>query len=204
MWFLFWSTTLVGAVVTLIVGMLMRLIDPEVGLLNMEATGFNALTMLLAGLLFGVFSQLGFFAYLTINYLALGMLRRKLYWNALQAYCTLFAIGGFGYKLYQSRVEHQSNVFFWLLPLLLALAAAGVSYYKSKQTNFSAFMPTMFLLFVGTMIEAWPSMSEDSNPLTIIFMVAPLFVCNSYLIMLLHRIVNTEKADSAVDAKTAV
>ncbi|MFB9329485.1 KinB-signaling pathway activation protein [Paenibacillus aurantiacus] len=204
MWFLLWSTTLIGAGITVVVGSIMQMFDHEFGFMDMKSTGFNILNMALAGLLFGVFSQLGFFAYLTINYLALGMLRKKYLWNTLQAYCTLFAVGGLGYKLHGTSEMHQNNWFFWVLPLALLIASIFVSYLKSKRTNNSAFMPTMFLLFVGTTLEAWPSMGEESNPLTIVFMIAPLFVCNSYLIMQLHRIVNSDKADTAASAGTAL
>ncbi|UVI29780.1 KinB-signaling pathway activation protein [Paenibacillus spongiae] len=205
--FLFWSTAAVGAVVTIIIGTIMQWTDASFGFMGLEAAGFNALMMALVGLMFGVFSQMGFFAYLTLNYIALSVLRKKYLWNALQAYTTLFAIGGMGYILYQNREAFQNNWLFWVLPLALAAASWMVSYFKVKQTNNGAFIPTLFLLFVVTMLEAWPTLSGESNPTAIVFMMVPLFACNAYQIMWLHRLLRkdtTETTDPAANAKPAV
>jgi len=207
LFFLFWSTAAVGAAVTIVIGTIMQWTDASFGFMGLEAAGFNALMMALVGLMFGVFSQMGFFAYLTLNYIALSVLRKKYLWNALQAYSTVFAVGGLGYILYQNREAFHNNWLFWVLPLALAAASWLVSYLKVKQTNNGAFIPTLFLLFVGTMLEAWPTLSSESNSTAIVFMMVPLFVCNAYQIMWLHRLLRretTETTDSATNAKPAV
>lgn len=204
--FLFWSTMAIGAVVTTIVGSLMQWTDRSFGFVGVEAAGFNAGMMALVGLLFGAFSQMGFFSYLTLNYIALSVLRRGYLWNALQAYTALFALGGIGYLLYQDRTSLNNDWIFWVLPLGLAIGAYGVAYYKSKLTNNNAFIPTLFLQIVVTVIESWKALQgEGANVNAMVFMVVPMFACNAYQILLLHRLVRKEQtADSASNAKPAV
>jgi KinB signaling pathway activation protein len=199
--FLFWSTMAIGAVVCIISGGIMLLTDQEFGFLGMEATGFNILMMGISGLMIGAFSQMGFFAYLTLNYIALSVFRRKYLWHALQGYTTLFAVFGLGYVLFE---ERTNNWFFWVLPLILFVASLLVSWSKIKQTNQSAFIPTMFLMFVVTFVEAWPALQGATNVAAIIFMMIPLFVCNAYQNIMMHRLLGSKEADPAVvPAKSA-
>ncbi|WP_225442579.1 KinB-signaling pathway activation protein [Paenibacillus lycopersici] len=199
--FLFWSTMAVGGVISAVVGTLMQWIDPDFGILGLKATGFNLLTMVLVGLLFGAFSQMGFFSYLTLNYIALSVLRKGYLWNALQAYTTLFALGGVGYMLYDNRTTLGNNWIFWVLPLALLAASWGVSYVKAKQTNNSAFIPTMFLLIVVTLLEAWQSL--QSNVYSMTFMIIPMFACNAYQIMWLHRLLRKEQTTGSASSSNA-
>ena len=196
--FLFWSCIAVGGVVTMICGSIMSLIDKDFGFLGLEAVGFNALMMLLVGTMFGAFSQMGFFAYLTLNYIALSIFRKKYLWNALQGYTTIFAVILTGYVLYQ---ERSNNWFFWVLPLCLLLISLAASWLKVKQTNKTAFIPTMFLMFVVTAIEAWPALQDEANISAIVFMIIPLFACNAYQNFMMHRLLGTKTADTTV--KTA-
>lgn len=200
--FLFWSTMAVGAVVCMVGGLIMLLTDQEFGFLGFKATGFNLLMMFLAGITIGAFSQMGFFAYLTLNYIALSVFRKKYLWNALQGYTTLFAVILMGYLLYEGRTN---NWFFWLLPLCLLILSVAAAWIKVKQTNRSAFIPTMFLMFVVTAIEGYPALQGDNNVATIIFMLLPLFACNFYQNYQMAKLTAADTADSAkVSAKTAV
>ncbi len=198
--FLFWSTMAAGAVTCMVIGSIMLLTNQEFGFLGFEATGFNALMMGLSGLMIGAFAQMGFFAYLTLNYIALSVLRKKYLWNALQGYTTLFALFGLGYVLYEDRTN---NWFFWVLPAALFLLALAGSWLKVRQTKMSAFVPTMFLLFTITFIEAWPALQGKTNIAAIIFMLSPLFICNAYQNMMMHRLLKKEEAGVAVTATPA-
>jgi len=200
--FLFWSCTLLGGLVSAITGSIMQWTDESFGFMGLEAAGFNAGMMALAGLLIGAFSQMGFFAYLTLNYIALGFFRKKYLWNAFQGYTTVFAVFLFGYLLYENRA-HLNDWMFWSLPAALALGSWIVAKVKVKQTNASALVPTLFLMFVVTVIEAWPSMGEESNASALIFMITPLFACNAYQILMLHRLLKPAQADSGANAKAA-
>lgn len=200
--FLFWSTMGVGAVVSMVGGLIMLLTDQEFGFLGFEATGFNLLMMFLAGITIGAFSQMGFFAYLTLNYIALSVFRKKYLWNALQGYTTVFAVFLLGYLLYEGRTN---NWFFWLLPLGLLIFSLVASWLKVKQTNRNAFIPTMFLMFVVTAIEGYPALQGDNNVATVLFMLLPLFACNCYQNYQMAKLVPANTADSAqASAKTAV
>ncbi|MBD2844686.1 KinB-signaling pathway activation protein [Paenibacillus sp. IB182496] len=196
--FLFWTTLAVGAVTTAVSGLIMQITDSEFGFLGIEATGFNALMMALVGTMIGAFSHMGFFAYLTLNYIALSILRKKYLWNTLQAYTTLFVLLGLGYILYENR-EQVGGWLFYVLPVVLFALSWAVSVIKVKRTNQSALVPTLFLMVVATVIEGWPALSgEESNANAVIFMFIPLFVCNAYQILQLHRILKQPEADSAV------
>ncbi|MFF2094536.1 KinB-signaling pathway activation protein [Paenibacillus sp. NPDC058174] len=196
--FLFWSCMAVGAVVTAVFGSIMRGLDSEFGVMGLNAASMNALMMALVGLMMGAFSQMGFFAYLTLNYIALSVFRKSYLWNALQGYTTLFAFGGLGYLLYGQRTN---DWFFWVLPLGLAIGSLAVAYVKVKQTNRSAFIPTLFLMFFITFIEAWPALQGETNMTAIIFMMIPLFACNAYQILMLPRLLQKEATSPAPSAK---
>ncbi len=202
LFFLFWTCMAVGAVTTVITGTIMQWSDPEFGFLDFEATGFNAAMMALVGTMIGAFSQMGFFAYLILNYIALSILRQKYLWNALQAYTTVFSVLGMGYMLY-TKQEVLSPHLYIVVPAVLSVLTLVVCQVKVKQTNASAFIPTAFLMFTVTFIEAWPALSygNASTP-GIIFMLAPLFLCNAYQILMLHRVL--KKADPASEAKPVV
>lgn len=194
---LFGMCMAVGLAASVITGSIMQWTDQDFGFMGLKATGFNAFMMAIVGLMFGAFSHMGFFAYLTLNYIALSIFRKSYLWNALQGYCTLFAAGALGYTLYNERVNDWLH---WALPLALLACSGVVSYFKMKQTNKSAFIPSMFLLFTVTFIEAWPALQGDLNIAAIIFMMVPLFACNAYQIMMLHRLLGTQTADSTGSA----
>jgi len=200
--FLFWSTMGIGAAVCMVAGLIMLWTDQEFGFLGLEATGFNLLMMALSGLTIGAFSQMGFFAYLTLNYIALSVLRKKYLWNALQGYTTFFGAIFLGYILFNGRAN---DWFFWVLPLGLVIASFIVSFIKVKLTKKEAFIPTMFLMFVVTAIEAYPALQGDTNVSAILFMMLPLFACNAYQNYMMPRLTKKETADSAViPAKSTV
>lgn len=197
--FLFWSCMAVGAVITVVSGSIMQWTDQSFGFMGLEAAGFNAFMMAMVGLLIGAFSQMGFFAYLTLNYIALSIFRKSYLWNALQGYTTVFAVFGLGYLLFEQRTN---NWFFWVLPLALLAFSLGVAYVKIKQTKPSAFVPTTFLMFFITFVEAWPALQGETNISAIVFMMIPLFICNAYQILMLPRLLQKNTTtDSAASAK---
>ncbi|SDS53226.1 KinB signaling pathway activation protein [Paenibacillaceae bacterium GAS479] len=205
--FLFWTTMAIGAALTLITGFAMQWMDQTIQAYGWSGAGFNAFNMVLVGLLIGAFSQMGFFAYLTLNYIALSVFRKAYLWSTLQAYTTVFVLGFLGYILYQSR-DQTGMVLFWLLPILLAAAAWATGYMKTRMTNNRAFIPTLFLMIVVTAIEAWPSFQGEEGVISasaIWFMMIPLIVCNAYQILILHRITATtdKEAVPATGAKSA-
>ncbi|AGA56562.1 Integral membrane protein, activator of sporulation histidine kinase KinB [Thermobacillus xylanilyticus] len=197
--FLFWSCMAIGGAVAVVAGLIMQWTDPSFGFLGIEASGFNAGMMLLSGVMIGAFSQMGFFAYLTLNYIALSIFRKGYLWNTLQAYTTVFMLFLFGYILYEQRAQ-LGNVMFWLLPVLLFAGAWAVGVIKVKKTNRLAFIPTLFLMVAVTVLEAWPSLNTEGGASAVIFMMVPLFACNAYQILMLHRLVKTEETETTQSA----
>ncbi|MFD1954074.1 KinB-signaling pathway activation protein [Paenibacillus thailandensis] len=195
--FLFGMCMLVGLGASVITGTIMQWTDQDFGFMGLKATGFNAFMMALTGLMFGAFSHMGFFAYLTLNYIALSIFRKGYLWNALQGYSVVFAAVAMGYMLYS---QHAAGWFYWSLPLGLLVCAGIVSWFKMKQTNKSAFIPSLFLLFTVTFIESWPALQGELNVSAIVFMMVPLFACNAYQILMLHRVLGNRDADSAAPA----
>ncbi|GKU76671.1 KinB-signaling pathway activation protein [Paenibacillus sp. L3-i20] len=193
---------MLGAAICIVSGSIILSTSGNFSFFGFENTGINLIMMVTAGLMIGAFSQMGFFAYLTLSYIALSVFRKKYLWNALQGYTTVFAVFGLGYVLYENRTN---NWFFWVLPLTLLIASLLVARAKVKQTNGSAFVPTMFLLFFVTFIEAWPAIQGETDISAIAFMMIPLFICNAYQNMMMHRLVKKNKTDPAnVSAKSAV
>lgn len=191
--FLFWSTMGIGALVSMVVGYVMLVTNQDLGFLGFEETGFNLLMMFLGGIMIGAFSQMGFFAYLTLNYIALSVFRQKYLWNALQGYTSVFAVVLLGYILYQDRTN---DWFFWVMPLVLFIMALVGAWLKVKQTRRASFIPTLFLLFVVTAVEAYPAIQGETNMLGVVFMVLPLYACNFYQNYLMTKLTKKETADS--------
>jgi len=203
LFFLFWSSMAIGGGACLVLGLALQFTDQSYGFLKAGETGYNALMMAISGLMIGVFAMMGFFAYLTLNYIALSITRQKFMWTTLQGYTSVFAVAALGYMLYGYK-DKLGDWLYWALPIALAIGSIAVAIIKVRLTNKSAFVPTVFFMFVVTILEGWPSISGETNSVSVIFMVTPLFLCNTYLILMLHKVLGGNKeADSATIAKPA-
>ena len=69
---------------------------------------------------------------------------------------------------------------------------------KVKETNKTAFIPALFFLIVITTIEWTPALIANGEDY-IWLMLAPLLICNTYLIIGSHRIMNKVDGKSAKD-----
>lgn len=205
---LFSKTIGLGGLICVVLGLFMMFTNVEFGFFNVElaegsrfgAIVVNVLLMLFAGCTIGAFCHMGFFAYLTLNYIALSIFRKKYLWYTIQAYSTVFALGLVGYLLFDIRTN---NWFFWAFPLVLAILSLIISYFKVKATKKEAFIPTMFLLVVMTLILSTPVLKLDYNLSAVIFMVTPILVCNAYQNHMLGVITAKKKADAAEIAESA-
>ncbi len=192
----------VGALTTTVTGAIMQWTDPSFGFLGFKVAGFNAAMMALVGTMIGAFSQMGFFAYLILNYIALSIFRKKIFMERFSGLHDCILHHRAWYMLFNKR-EILSSYLFIIVPAVLVLGTLAVCFFKVKQTNPSAFIPTAFLMFTVTFIEAWPAMSDgNANTPGIIFMFVPLFVCNAYQIMMLHRVLKNKTTESASEANT--
>lgn len=192
---LFLSTLSLGIGGALIAGIAVFLFNSEV---TAEAMGFegivyNVVQTVIVGALLGAFSHMGFFAYLTVNYFAQGF-RNKLLW----VYAQIFLIIVVSVYAVVLRVPEGESFwpFLWL-PLLVFVGGLLVTYRKVSQTNSKSFVPTLFFMTAVTLLEAVPALRQYNASGTAM-MVLPLFLCNAWQILRLHKIVApTEKKGPA-------
>ena len=190
-WFyLFWTTLLIGALGALITGLLLQVNDQEFSWLGGSALGFNIVNMLLGGATISVLSQMGFFAYLIIRFIAMGIVRSKWIWDTLQVILVVVSI----VDLVILRHTEQSPGWtsYLALPLLMLILALAAAMLKVKLTNRNGFIPTLFFMTAVTAIEAVPALRLDSAASTL-FMMVPLLACNAWQILILSKVLNTNK-----------
>jgi KinB signaling pathway activation protein len=72
---------------------------------------------------------------------------------------------------------------------------AIVAYIKSKETNKKAFVPALFFMVVVTILEWVPALRINDTD-WLYLMVIPLLLCNSYQLLVLHRLIG-QKSKSA-------
>ena len=195
---LFGTSIAIGGIVSLVVGVVMAYLDPDFAIPKADDWIYNLFTFLFSGLTLGAFAHMGFFAYLTLNYIALSIFKKPYLWVALQGFATLFALVEVVINLYDTSLPAST---YWLLPALLVLASAAVSWRKARETTKSAWVPSLFFLIVVTVLEGNPAFRSGSIS-SLIYMLLPLFACNTYQILQLHRILEA-KAPLAGAAKTS-
>jgi len=187
---LFAQTAGIGIAASLVFGLAVQISDPELKVLDIYLILFH----IFSGILYSILSQLGFFAYMTLNYIALDMFRRKTAWFYVQWLCIVLA---FGYLVGIRSIFFEENNQGWLayavLPILLLAASVAVGLMKTRLTNRTAFTPTLFFLFVVTSLESVPALRQN-DALSTLGMVIPLFACNAWQILNLHKFVKRAEA----------
>ncbi|GAB3069820.1 KinB-signaling pathway activation protein [Virgibacillus ainsalahensis] len=140
------------------------------------------------GFVFAAVSQTGFFAYLFLNRLGLGVFR--IYWPAVQVVLIAFVIFDLVYFPY--RATDGISIFWYIL---MAAAMLGYSWYiakiKAKETKRMAFVPALFFMVVMTTVEWIPGMQVEGIDYAIL-MIFPLLACNTYQLLMLHRLQGKE------------
>jgi KinB signaling pathway activation protein len=189
---LFGMTILIGAIVTVIGSVCIQLSNPDFR--NVEASGWLSyiLMMALIGMTFGAFSHMGFFAYLMLNYIARSIFKRPYSWVAIQGFITLFVLVEIAYWTYDTNFPSYT---YWAIPLGLIVASILVGWRKVSQTKSGAWIPTVFFLVAITVMESIP-VFRTANISSLLYQLVPLFVCNAYQIMQLHRILGKAPVSS--------
>ncbi len=193
---LFGTTILIGALASIITGVCMQLNDPEYSNVSADGWLYNIFMMSLSGLTFGAFAHMGFFAYLMLNYIARSIFKSPYLWVALQGFLTLFVLAEIVYWTQGSKELPQNT--YWLLPLLLLAASLLVAWRKVYETSPGAWVPTLFFLIAITVVETVPSIQAREGISPLVFQIIPLFVCNAYQIMQLHKVLGNARAASPV------
>lgn len=193
-WFhLFWTTLVLGIVVSTGVGLILQFSDKEFSVMGLSAVGFNLVNMILGGATISVLSQMGFFAYLIVRFIAVGIIRSKTVWDLLQLAVVIVVLFDLVYLRKTNFNTSESLLGYFILPVSVLVISLAVSYWKVKMTNRNAFIPTLFFMSAVTVLEAVPALKLD-NSASSLFMLAPLFVCNAWQILTLHKILDKKKS----------
>ncbi|WP_029101034.1 KinB-signaling pathway activation protein [Brevibacillus thermoruber] len=186
---LFFTTLLLGGLGGILVGMIFaseKLL--EGGMANFFMGTFM---QMLYGMTISIVAQMGFFAYMTINYLARGLFKNPSLWKSIQVFLVLFVFFDMVYLRYTLLGEDGSVWPFFVEPILLLLVAVVTAYGKARLTNQTAWVPTLFFMFVFSAIEWIPALKQYNVHATL-SMLVPLLFCNVWQVMQLHRLVKRE------------
>ncbi len=195
---LFGITILIGAIVTIVGSVSIQLFNPDFR--DVEASGWLSyiLMMALIGMTFGAFSHMGFFAYLMLNYIARSIFRRPYTWVAIQGFITVFVLVEIGYWTYDTNFPSFT---YWLIPFVLVIGSVIVGWFKVGQTSAGAWIPTVFFLVSITTMESVP-VFKTGDISSLLYQLIPLFICNAYQIMQLHRLLGKSSDASPIVAAT--
>ncbi|WP_145153628.1 KinB-signaling pathway activation protein [Paenibacillus xylanexedens] len=190
--FLFWTALLIGAAGALGTGLIMMLVNGE------KTNGLNDFLLYLlilfgSGIMISVYSQMGFFAYLILNYMGKGVFPKR-GWQIVQIVLTVLALLDVMFlRLFVGGDrERISDI---VLGIIILAAAIVTAYVKVKLTHISALVPTLFFMIAVTIVETIGVLRIDVNAATI-FIVVPLLLCNAYQMLILHRLVDVSTNQS--------
>lgn len=140
-----------------------------------------------SGVMISVYSQMGFFAYLILNYMGKGVFPKRS-WQIVQIVLTVLALLDVMFlRLFVGGDrERMSDI---VLGIIILAAAIVTAYVKVKLTHLSALVPTLFFMIAVTIVETIGVLRIDVNAATI-FIVVPLLLCNAYQMLILHRLVD--------------
>ncbi|NKI24130.1 KinB signaling pathway activation protein [Paenibacillus dendritiformis] len=195
-WFyLFWTTLLIGGGITLVMGLSLQIIQGEFQNFNGPMDGvLNVVQLILSGFTVSVYSQMGFFAYLTLNFIAIGLFRKT--WPYIQVALTVIALLDLMFLRMlladngtQRGGDAMNDILLGLAVLAIALI---VGYFKVKATNRTAFIPTLFFMIAITTVETLSALNISGIATWYVYL--PLAACNAYQVLMLNRILATPKS----------
>ncbi|WP_240377746.1 KinB-signaling pathway activation protein [Bacillus piscicola] len=190
--YLFFSTLLVGSVCGTIIAVSL---DTETyfsrGFLNFL---FGTIWMFGICAAISLIAQMGYFAYLTVHRLALGLFRSVRLWNGVQVVLVLFVLFDLIYLRYIAFASDEETLWGYMItPVLLLIYSLAIAYWKRKETNRQTFIPALFFMFVVTVIEWVPALTVETVNETkwLWIYLAPLLAANTWQLLLLHRLTGT-------------
>ncbi|RSD21498.1 KinB-signaling pathway activation protein [Mesobacillus subterraneus] len=193
--YLFFTTLVVGAVTTALVGFIVRWGEFQQLLSDFNIIEFLSILVWLmgVGLIFSILSQMGFFAYLTIHRFGLGIF--KSLWNPVQILLIAFVLFDLVYLRYNSFAESGESILPYIgLAVMILVAGLIVALLKTKQTNKEAFIPALFFMIVVTVIE-WVPILRVNEQSWIYLMIFPLIICNAYQLLILQKLNQKSQAE---------
>lgn len=145
------------------------------------------------GFVFSLISQTGFFVYLFINQFGLGFFRT--FWPSVQLLLVAFVVFDLIYFPYSSTDGEGSLFLYIVMSAAILVYGLIIAKIKAKETNQSAFVPALFLMVVMTAIEWVPGLRTTGTDYAWL-MIIPLLVCNTYQLLILHRITHPEQKEN--------
>jgi len=191
-WFkLFWETLLVGAVASIITGIGLQIVSGGISFNGFSDYVAFFVILFGYGMLASVYSQLGFFAYLILNYMGNGVFSKR-GWQYIQMVLTVLAL--LELLFFRTFVGGESGKWSDLvLGGVILIVSVIVAYFKARMTNVSAWIPTLFFLIAVTIIEIVGGLKINVDNATALIVI-PLLACNAFQILILHRIVVNKKS----------
>lgn len=187
---LFWTTLVVGAAGSLVIGLVLQLTDTMK--LNGTADLFVNIGLLLGvGVMVSVYSQMGFFAYMMVNYMGTGVFSRRT-WQYIQLVLAALAL----FELMFLRIfvgGNKSSYSDVVLGGIILVVAIAVAYFKARMTNGSAWIPTLFFMIAVTIVETIGVLKIEVDQATA-WIAGPLIACNAYQILILHRVLKPKQS----------
>ncbi|MFD1775307.1 KinB-signaling pathway activation protein [Paenibacillus rhizophilus] len=185
-WFhLFWTTLLIGSLGAVAAGLALQGITGAIPFKGISDLMLFTFILFGYGMLVSVYSQLGFFAYLILNYMGFGVFQRKI-WQYIQLVLALLAL--FDLFFLRSFIGGGRSLIADLaLGLSILFTALAVAHFKVRDTNASAWIPTFFFMTGITIVEMIGVLRIGVDNATL-FIVVPLIACNAFQILRLHRI----------------
>lgn len=185
-WFyLFWTTLLIGAGGAVIAGLALQIGNGGIQFKGTADLLLYSLILLGYGVLVSVYAQLGFFAYLILNYTGIGVFPRKA-WRYIQLVLAVLALfePDVPAHLCQRRPERPDGFD----------ARCGYSVHctyrilaQNAQHERVSLGPDLFFMTAITIVEIIGVLRIGVDNATI-FILVPLIACNAFQILMLHRV----------------
>ncbi len=184
---------LIGGVVTGIAGIFVRWNFFQPYIATGEIGEFLAAFgwMILLGFTMSVIAQAGFFAYLTLHQVGVGIFKTLTLWNWVQALLILFVIFDLVvFRFAPGAQSIQDWLFYGGLLILLVAASIATAVKKVQLTNKKhVFISSLFFMIVVTSLE-WiiALMGRQGNIDTYVaLLLFPLIAVNAYQLLVLPR-----------------
>jgi KinB signaling pathway activation protein len=191
--YLFWTTLVWGIGAAIATGLVLATTDTQFSFIGASQLGYNLFTMVLGGAIISVVCQMGFFSYLIIRMIALGIIRSKRVWDFVQIFLIVLTLYETASLRYLNFTDGLPLIRYFTLPLIVLVVSAIIAVWKIKLTNGNAFIPALFFMAVASILEAVPALKLDHWPSTL-FMMVPVICCNAWQILILPKVLEDKQA----------
>jgi len=196
---LFGMTILIGAVVTVVGSVCIQLFNPDFR--DVEASGWLSYVLMMA--LIGIdvrrVRPYGLFRLHDVELYRAQHFQTSVLWLAIQGFLALFVLIEIAYWTYGSDFPNET---YWLLPIGLLAVSLLTAWLKVSQTNPGAWIPTVFFMVSITVAESIPAF-RTGDISSLLYQLIPIFICNAYQIMQLHKILSKSEARGPTVAAAA-